>query len=983
MKKALLIIFIGLCSSFFLKLLSQSPLSGYIISQQNILCDSSNLGNVAVSGFGGIAPYRFELDGSGIFLPGDVDYNGDLILDKAFANLTFGLHNIVVKDTAEATFTIPVDIAIDEFIIGIINVTDIDCAGSDDGQITAGVVTGGTIPIEWSIDGGSNWQGTELFAGLAGGPYIITARDDLGCVATYDTLVAIGDESYIEVLANNDVKCFGDADGSVVINTINGTAPFSYSLDAVNWQVSGTFSGLNAGLYTFYSMGSSDCITDTTFEVGQPDDLLIENFIVINNACYGDNQGAVSFNVTGGVPGYSYQLNSNPVVLPIGGLVDGFYTLIVTDTNACTVFEEFSLTDPEELIISIDNSTNVTCFGGNDGSITVSAIGGTGAIQYSINGGALQGVGLFINLNAGNHSVLVEDANGCQTTQNVQLLQPSQITATPVVDHPDCLNAANGSIDFLNPAGGLGPPYSYTYSDDGGAVFQPFALPLNNLIPGNYIIRIYDMDGICYNEYSFNLIADSDLNIDSFDVIAAVCGITGGEVTINVSGGQAPYTYNLSGNVQVGNPVFLNIPAGNYPVIITDALGCSVSSTVDVGEGTDIVITHAGGNNEYCGNIDGEIEITVSGGTTDYLFNITGDAITYGPDPTGWTFVGLTAGIYTITVTDDQGCTQTIDINLTNEEPPDLDIIFGIPVDDFCENGVGEITATGVGGNPDYLFELIPPGGAVIGPTPFTTFSNLTSGDYDVIMTDFDGCSIILPFEIVNDSVDPSLHFVFIDTTSASCLESNDGEIIVDGIGGSGEFEFAIDGNPNTPVTSGVFPNLLPGTYTITILDTTTTCTLDTSIVVDYLSTLALNLIDKDSVCVAGDMDGFITVEGSGGSAPYNYSIVPAVGLEINGAFTGIPAGTYEIKVTDGSGCTQMIDVVMEIRPPFPFSFDADSVSCNGYDDGQITVWASIGPIDPPSATAPYTFEISSNPGVPEGPWDLFTFDPLSPILYS
>ena len=924
MKKALLIIFIGLVSSSFSKIWAQ-PLSGQIISQQNIFCDASNFGNVKARGIGGNAPYWFELDGSGTFLPGDIDYDGNSNVAIAFQNLTGGPHTIVVKDDVGATFPIEFVISIDEFIIGIVNVTNMECEGFNDGSITAGVVTGGAIPFQWSIDGGANWQGTGLFENLIDGSYTVTARDTLGCITAYDTIVALTDVSMIEVLVNNDVNCYGEANGSVEIITINGTAPYLYSLDSIIWQNSGVFSGFTAGTYTFYSIGFNDCVSDTTFEISEPDELLINNFSITNNICYGDSSGSVDFDISGGSPGYSYDLNGNSVIIPIDGLTGGPYQLIVTDTNGCDVSQFFMITDPEQIVITID-STNLTCFKSGDGTITVSATGGNGVIQYSIDGGPLQGLGIFIGLSSGNHTILAVDEDGCQASLIVSLSQPAKINATKEVIHPDCEATANGSINFTNPTGGNGPPYSYTYSDDGGAIFQPAVLPLINLTPGNYIIRIYDVSGVCFRKKNINLISSSDLNIDSLSIINALCGFTDGEVTINVSGGQPPYTYDLDGTVQVGNPVFLNIPTGNYPVIVTDSLGCSVSTTVDIMEDADMVIILEGVIDEYCDNGSGEIEITVSGGTPGYLFNI--DGTNYGPEPNGWTFIGLTAGVYTITVTDSSGCTQSLEVTI--EGTPSY---YFEPSSVSC-NGMsdGEITVWAstsatdpISSTAPYTFEISSNPGVPEGPANLWTFNSLPAGLYSIILTDDSVCiRTISNIEIIEP--DPISILVYPnDTIQLRCfgdvtLDSASfpyNNLTISGFGGAPGYEYSVNGGPFVPGNTGSELHQLigypAGPIDIDIRDSNG-CIYSTKLIVEEplspLDTSSINIIHNSCI---GDSVGVIEVNAIGGWEDYQYQIDGLTSWQVSNTFNGLPPGSYTINIIDSMNCqiSYVVDIVI------------------------------------------------------------------------
>ena len=926
MKKVLLIILIGLISSSFFKVMAQ-PLSGYIISKQNIYCNNSNFGSVKVSGFGGIAPYWFELDGSGSFLPGDLDYNGDLILDRAFQNLTGGSHIIVVKDDVGDNFLIEFLISIDEFIIGIINVTNMECEGFNDGEITAGVVTGGNTPIQWSIDGGTNWQATGLFANLINGPYTVTARDNLGCLTTYDTIVDLNDVSMIEVLVNNDVNCFGEANGSVEIIAVNGTAPYQYSLDAIIWQNSGVFSGFTAGTYTFYSIGFNGCVSDTTFEISQPDELLINNFNVTNNTCYGDSLGSINFGIAGGTPGYVYDLNGTLVSLPIDELAGGSYQLIVIDTNGCDVSYDFIISDPDQIDIIIDNATNISCYNAGDGSITVSASGGNGVIQYSIDGGLMQGAGFFSGLGPGNHTILVEDEDGCQTSMIIPLSQPNNINATKVVIHPDCEFTANGSIDLINPIGGNGGPYSYTYSFNGG-IFQPTVLPLINLIPGNYKIRVYDVSGVCFRVKNTNLISSSDLSIDSLDIIDALCGMTDGEVTVNVSGGQPPYIFDLGGIIQAGNPVFSNIPVGNYPVVVTDFLGCSVSTTVNVEEYSDMVITLENVINEYCDNVDGEIEITVAGGTSDYQFIISGDPTTYGPDPNGWTFSGLLAGDYTITVIDLSGCTQTLEVTI--EDTP----TFYYEINPVSCNGMGdgEITVWASTDPIDppsatapYTFEISSNPGVPEGPANLWTFNLLPAGVYSILLTDVNGCQqTISDIEIIEPDPISLLAYpndtiqlrCFGDMTLDSTLFTYN-TLTISGFGGTPGYEYSVNGGPFVPGNTGSKLHQLigypAGSINIDVKDNNG-CILSTEVIVEEpqfpLDTGFINVTHNSCI---GDSIGVIEVNAIGGWGGYQYQLDGLTLWQVSNTFTELAPGSYTVNIIDSLNCqvSYMVDVLV------------------------------------------------------------------------
>ncbi|RLD23849.1 MAG: hypothetical protein DRI54_06830, partial [Bacteroidetes bacterium] len=697
----------------------------------------------------------------------------------------------------------------------------------------------------------------------------------------------------------------GDATGSITIAASGASVPYSFSDDGVVFNGQTVYGGLTAGAHQFWTQANNGCITDTTITITEPAELLISNLVVSDVLCNPSNTGSITFNVNGGVPGYSYKIDGVADPLPINGLGAGTYTLLVTDQNGCTDSQVFTITQPANpLAINIDSFSNVSCNGGSDGSITISGSGGTPAYQYKIGAGAWGGVTNFVGLSPGNHTVWVRDANGCQIGATIPLSQPSIIIVPGpgVLFHPDCDAAANGSITLIGTIGGNGAPF--TYSLDGGA-FQASNF-FGGLTTGNYVVTVMDQDG-CTRDLPYTLVAVSTIFINSINITTpALCGINGGDIAVTASGGQVNYTYSLDGGAAQASNVFTGIAPGVHNVVVTDALGCTHSRNFTMTEVDNLTLIPINITNEYCGNANGIIDATGGGGTPPYTFSI---SPAVAPNNNTGVFNGIPAGNYTITMVDNNGCSRSFGGNVViNEADPSLLMDNLVVTDESCEGALdGQIDITGIGGTAplEYLID-----GVLNIPSTSGVFSGLGLGNYTITIQDANGCFITEAVTIgeTNDLI------ITTNSTTDVCVGNSDGIIDVTGSGGMGAYDYYIDAVINVPSTSGVFNGLAAGTYTISFEDANG-CTESASIEVETYAPFTITPTYVRPLCNGGI--GEITITATGPSAPYQFQYIgPGAPVALSGplasiTYGGLSAGVHQIYMVDSYGCNRTVNLTL------------------------------------------------------------------------
>lgn len=595
------------------------------------------------------------------------------------------------------------------------------------------------------------------------------------------------------------------------------------------------------------------------------------------------------------------------------------------------------------------SAVSTTC-GANVGSITVTATGGTAPLSYTLNPGAItNGTGVFNGLGQGTYTILVRDATGSCTNTLTQLVDVvGNLTGTFTRTNTSCPGLDNGSIT-VTPTSGTAP---YSYSANGGA--SQGSNIFTNLAQGSYIIEFTDALG-CTGTVNVFISEGSSISATSTSVATSCAGANNGSITVNGSGGVAPYTYALDGGAAQPGNTFTGLAAGPHSILVQDSRGCTVtiSRTVTAGSGLIGSIFQTA---ESCpGANNGSVTLTPTTGTAPFSFRLDG-----GPaQPTG-VFLGLAAGLHSVVFTDANGCTGSRSINVgagASTSTP------GITTNTSCPGARdGVITITPV---PGAVYTLNP--GALTNTTGI--FTGLGSGTYTATYT--------VPPTTCIGSVTPANLVIAAGpaiagtatTTPTSCPTVSDGRITVTNPTTAGTTYTLNPGAISN--TTGIFTGLAANTYTISFV-TASGCTGNVSPnpVVAAGPTLTSTFTQVNPVC-AGLNNGSISITPQASStAPYNVTLTgPGGPYTLSGAapvtFTGLAPGVYNYSFASANGCAGTgTPVTLTTNTPILVPPTLTMPLCNGNANGTVT-------FNPIGGVAPYRY--SADLGVTFQASNLFT----------
>ncbi len=896
-----------------------APLALNLIGSTNPLCAGGLDGSIQVNATGGTVPYTFSADGIN-FQPGGL-----------LAGLGAGNYNVQVRDANLCVSTVPVTLTNPAAVSAVVSALNpSDCVIAN-GSFTA-TGNGGSGGYQYSLNGGP-FQLNGTFTGLAPGIYPLTVQDNNGCQGTITVSVSALNSPTGTLTGQTNVTCAGGSNGSAFVSATGGLAPYQFSIDGINFQPTGNFPNLAAGIYTVEINDVNGCPGFLTITISEPAPIVGLINAQVDITCPGGNDGSLIILGNGGTPGYTYSINGVifSTVNQFNNLAAGTYNVTIRDAALCEVVVPVALAEPTPLTGTVVAQTNVDCPGASTGSFTVQGIGANGTYTYSLDNITFQASGTFANLPAGNYTVFIRDVLNCQGSLPVTVTQPAPLVGSIQTQvNVSCAGDANGSLTLSASGGTPG----YTFSLD-GVVFSANPL-LTGLLPGSYALQVRDANG-CLSTVAATITSPSVLNALVAASSNVSCeGLTDGSMTLAGSGGTPPYAFSIDGGVTFQPAgTFTGLSAGTYAGVVRDANNCETPVSVTLTEPAVLLVTLVGVTDLSCfGANDGSITVLASAGN--------GAPYTYSTDGINFqaaaTLSGLSAGNFVVTVQDQNGCEATL--AATVAEPPQLGMTVNALSPVTCPGGSdGAITLSGTGGTVvlpgDYEFSIN--GG------PFQvggSFLNLPAGSYLVTVRDNNGCTFSQTETITEP---PVLGITVLTQVDVSCFGGNNGSLALDGVGGTPGYQFSLDGVNFQ--ANGTFPGLNAGPLTISIQDLNG-CVVTQALTINEPTEVVLQIINQVNVACFGDSTGALTVQGSGGTPGYVYGVAGFPLVPIN-TYAGIPAGIYPIVVSDAIGCTDTLPVTITQPAPIGLAIDStQNVLCNAGNSGilYLSLSGGIGP---------------------------------------
>jgi gliding motility-associated-like protein len=869
-----------------------AALSASISTQSNNLCFGNSVGTATVAGSGGSGIYNYTWS------------NGQT--NSTANNLSTGTHRVTVTDangcTASSIATVTITGPSTALSASISAQTNNLCFGTTAGTATVSA-SGGSASYNFVW---SNGQTAITASALASGVHRVTVSDNNGCTVNVTASVTIsGPSSAVSsvLVSQSNVLCFGESSGIATVLASGGSGNYTYLWNSSPPQFAATANGLAAGVYRVTVSDQNGCTltAQSNVTITSPTAPLSAFISTQTNVlCAGINNGAATISASGGSNAYNYSWNTSPVQTSatVSGLAAGSYNATVSDANGCTttvVGLNVVINGPTVPLSSSISSNNVLCFGNATGTATVNANGGTGNYTYLWN--TANTTSSISGLPVGTYSVLVSDANGCTVNSigTVTITGPSAALNAGIGAQNNilCFGQTTGSVSS-NISGGSGL-YNYLWSNGGTTA------SISGLTPGIYTVTATDRNG-CTSSVSASATVSSPSSALSANISSqnnVLCfGQATGSASINASGGSGLYNYIWNNNAT--SQTLSGLSAGSYSVTVSDQNGCTIRPTVSVnisGPSGPISASIASQNNVLCfGQPNGSATAAAIGGSGsyNYLWSTT-------PSQTLAQATGLSAGTYTVTVTDANGCTIGSSSSVIITQPLNvLNAAVNTQSNVSCvglSDGTAIASASGGTGIYSFLWSNGATNAAVAG---------LAAGIYSVTVSDANNCASTSSVTISAPASAPTVSVVI--QNDVLCFGQATGSIQSAAVGGSGGYSFQWSNG----ATSGILNNLNAGTYRVTLTDNNGCRTIDSVEILQPASALNINLLSTANVNCFGGSNGAADMTVNGGTAPYSFIWSNTATSE---DISGLSAGIYVLTVTDNNVCTATFSLSISQSP--------------------------------------------------------------------
>ena len=930
------------------------PISAVVLAVNDMPCGSSATGSASITLTGGAAPFTYAWTKNGVAFAAAPA--------AAPTNLSSGTYIVTVTDACGSATSNSVTLT-NSPSLNLLSATlgaNALCFGGN-GSIV-GVIQGGTNPR--TLTATNTLNNTLVYSSstpsatpapgqfqytlnVPAGTYTVSASDGLSsCVSTFNTTISVSQPTTItSTVAKTDV-CFGGTNGTITVTASGGTGALQYSIDGgTTYQASNSFTGLSANAYSVVVKDANNCTTTpSSITINQSGSALaVAVTSVTNVACNGASTGAVNITASGGYnTAYTYAWTGpssfNATTEDLTNRPAGTYNVTVTDAGGCTAQATATLTQPTAVTATIA-STNVSCNGGNNGSAAVTVNGGVGPYTYSWS-----------------------DANG-----------PITIPAVVAEANSPALQGwytmIGQSFDQMMQTWGQTQSAGQTFTSVGGQLTAIQTHIWGVDYAGNFTFTLYSGAGNTGSILSQQTVAINASGNLTITLPTPITLTAGQQYTFVFSGTQVSARLSITSNQYAGGGSFAqnsngttivngtndtwfinsyaavpatslsNLTAGTYNVTVTDANGCTFTTSTTITQPTALSASATSTNLTCNLSANGSITVAATGGTAPYTYSTDGTTFASSANITG-----LAAATYTVTVKDANNCQTTIN-GITITEPAVLAASISAQTNNTCfGESLGSATVSVTGGTSAYSYSW--------NSTPVQTSATATTlpaGSYVVSITDASGCTTSATATITQ----PTQVAATVAATNVLCNGGSTGSITVNGAtGGSGSYQYSIDGGTTWGSTS-TFSNLTAGTYAVEIQDGSG-CIVDLDGVSNTTITEPLPLTAsavKTNVGCFGAATGTVTATAAGGTTPYTYSLNGGT-YQSSNIFTALVAGTYTVTVKDANNCTVNTSAVTITQPASALAAGDDGISpasCSNVSDGAIPITVTGG-------TAPYSY---------------------------
>ncbi len=932
-------------------------------------------------------------------------------------NLGPGTHTLVVRDENGCTAT--ESIFIYPQMVSKANITQVEqCSPANSGEVTIEVYGGSTDYTFERVDN-SETNTTGIFTGLTHSTtYSFRVTDNQsGCpVQTVTTTLDAPETPIFQIQTPvQQVSCFGANNGKAIVEQVPGAdnldVTYEYSIDGNPYQPSNVFENLAAGPHTVSVRSSKNCVqTLPSFSITQPKELLLATPTVSTFTCNPDNSLGLATitasiidgagDATGTAP-YNYSFNgssfsgSDIYDIPFTNAVQTV-TIDVIDANGCTDQTTVNIPAAQKVTATVMETQAMTCV--DDAIINVVGADGTGIPNYETrelpSGSLINGTGHgTITIPSGNPGTyiyeLTDTTTGCSARVEYIIAPFDTIDALATkIDDITCRGESNGELEFT--VSGFGTDFTYEVfnTNNLGTPFIPAgtpsttasAIPINTLPAGTFFVRVTDGDTGCTVDTEHISIQSPALDLDfNWDITRQLSCLPGtdAQVTATPEGGWGGYQFELIDPANPtapippsnGNNVFDGLTSGiNYELSLTDVRGCSnVMKVISIPQIDVITVTQNIVDDPSCPEAtDGRISVdaTRANGpsTYQYILNNLTTGVSSVPQ-NGNVFNNLAEGDYTVTVTDGRGCDNTTGtIALT--DPAEVTIDATITVEPSCAPNAAEITVSAGGGTSGtYEYRQVSPNPGAWQSSP--VFPGLGPDTYTFEARDAVNVACPSPLRVVRtiNVIEPLEITVDDSNTTINCNGETDAVLVATATKGLGGYQYQLEVNgtlQGAPQDSGVFENLGQGTYRIYVTSGIDCTEYSREVRINEPPLLQATQGTVTPVTCFGEDDGTLTVNVTGGEAPYSYSISsePQKAVDSN-IFENLAGGTYTVIVQDQNGCQVVVDNFQVVAPTAALAAEVIRVEdeeCSTDDNGLIELELSGG-------TAPYSYSLGDPNG--------------------